>query len=276
MINSYVPVLTVAGSDSSGGAGIQADIKTMSALGCYGMSAITAITAQNTTGVTAIQGIDPDIVAAQIDTVCADIWPLATKTGMLYSADIANAVADAFERNNLQNIVVDPVMVSTSGSKLISDDAIEKVVSRLFPISTLITPNKAEAEALTGTAELSLQARRLHELGAKIVLLKGGDSDSTDYKTDYLSYSWEKTLTPIKSSAINTHNTHGTGCTLSSAIASYLALGYDLYKSIKRAKKYISYALFAGKNVIIGDGHGPVNHFFHPEKLKTREYESIY
>lgn len=273
MIKSYVPILTVAGSDSSGGAGIQADIKTMSALGCYGMSAITAITAQNTMGVSAIQGINPDVVAAQIDMIYSDIKPLAVKTGMLFSADIVATVAEAFMRNDARNIVVDPVMVSTSGSKLISDDAIELVVKRLFPIAMVITPNKAEAITLTGETDIDRQARVLHKMGAKNILLKGGDCNDNKYKTDYLSLNGHRKLFAIKSAAINTVNTHGTGCTLSSAIACYLALGFDLMKSIKKAKKYISYALFSGKDVEIGHGHGPVNHFFHPDKLKLRDYE---
>lgn len=268
-MKSYIPVLTIAGSDSSGGAGIQADIKTMSALGTYAMSAITAITAQNTTGVSAIQGIAPKIVAAQIDMVYADIPPVAVKTGMLYNAEIISAVADALARNNARNIIIDPVMVATSGAMLIDKDAVNTLVAKLFPMATLITPNCAEARELTGSDDIMTQITRLRETGARNILLKGGDSPATDKKTDYLSLEGSNEPIALTSDAIATKNSHGTGCTLSSAIASYMALGYDLEKSVRKAKQYISYALFAGKNVCIGNGNGPVNHFFAPEKLKT-------
>lgn len=273
-MKSYFPVLTIAGSDSSGGAGIQADIKTMSAIGCYGMSAITAITAQNTQGVSAIQGITPSVVAAQIDMVYSDIYPLAVKTGMLYSSDIVETIVDRLLSNRAQNIIVDPVMVSTSGVNLISDDAIEKAVKLLFPISSVITPNRAEALTLTGTDDITLQAQRLHLLGAKAVLLKGGDSDSGEFKIDYLSLNNVAKPIIFKSKTIVSVNTHGTGCTLSSAIASYMAIGYDLVHSVKLAKKYITSALDAGKSVKIGNAHGPVNHFFNPKKLKIKLYEN--
>ncbi|MBQ9077881.1 MAG: bifunctional hydroxymethylpyrimidine kinase/phosphomethylpyrimidine kinase [Muribaculaceae bacterium] len=270
-MKSYIPVLTIAGSDSSGGAGIQADLKTMSSLGVYGMSAITAITAQNTTGVSAIQGIAPKIVAAQIDMVYADIPPLAVKTGMLYSADIIDSIADALARNNARNIIIDPVMVATSGALLIDRNAIKNLVEKLFPMSILITPNRAEARELTGSDNVGIQAQRLHEMGARNILLKGGDSADTDKKTDYLALEGNDRLIKLESDAIDTRNSHGTGCTLSSAIASYIALGNDLTSSVKKAKQYITYALFAGKHVNIGNGNGPVNHFFSPKKLKLRK-----
>lgn len=269
-MKQYYAALTIAGSDSSGGAGIQADLKTMSSLGVYGMSAITAITAQNTTGVSAIQGIAPKMVAAQIDMVCADIPPLAVKTGMLYCAEIIDAVADAIARNNLKNLVIDPVIVATSGAQLIDDAAIDTLVNKLFPLALLITPNSAEARRMTDSEDVVVQAQRLHALGAQNVLLKGGDSNRTDVKIDYLSLDGSERLIEIKSDAIDTQNSHGTGCTLSAAIASYLALGNDLEKSVRKAKLYITQALFAGKSVSCGQGHGPVNHFFHPEKLKLR------
>lgn len=266
----YYTALTIAGSDSSGGAGIQADIKTMSALGVYGMSAITAITAQNTTGVSAIQGIAPKVVAAQVDMVCADIPPMATKTGMLYSAEIITEVADALARNNVRNLIIDPVMVATSGAQLIDDTAIDTLVNKLFPMATLITPNTAEALRFTDTEDVTLQAKRLRDMGVKNILLKGGDSERTDMKIDYLSLEGNDKLIELKSDAIDTNNSHGTGCTLSAAITSYLALGKDLEASVRYAKRYITQALFAGKNVVCGKGHGPVNHFFHPEKLKIK------
>ncbi len=266
-MSKYIPVLTIAGSDCSGGAGIQADIKAMSALGCYGMSAITAITAQNTTSVSAIQGISPEIVSAQIDMVYSDIRPHAVKTGMLFSTDIVAATADALERNNACNIVIDPVMVSTSGSLLISRDAIDTVVSRLFPLSSLITPNVSEAKELTGTSDQQRQAEILHSMGAKNVLLKGGDNGDSQFKTDYLYMDGQSEPIALKSPAVDTRNTHGTGCTLSSAIACFLAMGHGIAESVKLAKEYISLALEAGRDVAVGSGHGPVNHFFQPHKL---------
>lgn len=268
----YIPVLTVAGSDSSGGAGIQADLKTMSALGCYGMSAITAITAQNTCGVMAVQGIDPAIVTAQIDAVYADILPLAVKTGMLFSTDIVVAVARALRRHRPSSLVVDPVMVSTSGSRLIGADAVDAVVSELFPLAALVTPNKAEAEVLTGCADVAGQARRLHGMGAAAVLLKGGDDGRTDVKTDWLSIGGSG-LIRIEAPAVDTRNTHGTGCTLSSAIASYMAMGHDVADSVRLAKSYITKALEAGAGVAVGSGHGPVNHFFESSKLKVHDHK---
>lgn len=266
----YYPILTIAGSDSSGGAGIQADIKTMSALGTYGMSAITAITAQNTTGVSAIQGVSPKVVEAQIDMVYADIRPLSVKTGMLHNGEIIKSVADALARNNAENLIIDPVMIATSGARLIDEDAVGILVKQLIPMAMLITPNKNEAVALTDSEDVFVQAQRLHEIGARNVLLKGGDSSRKDIKIDYLSLENTTKLIEIKSDAIDTRNSHGTGCTLSAAIASYLALGNNLEKSVKKAKLYITHALFAGKNVDIGEGHGPVNHFFAPQKLKVR------
>lgn len=268
-MKTYYPTLSIAGSDSSGGAGIQADIKTMSEIGTYAMTAITAITAQNTTGVKDILGIAPEIVKAQIDTVFDDIRPLATKTGMLYSKEIVACVAEALIANRVTNLVVDPVMVSTSGHQLITDDAIDAVVKHLFPISTLITPNRDEAIRLSGTTDVSKQAAILHSKGAKNILLKGGDKNDTYDIIDYLSLDNGRIFTQLKSDRINTPNTHGTGCTLSSAIASYLALGYSLESSVKAAKDYISAALINGADIKIGNGHGPVNHFFSPDKLNT-------
>ena len=267
-MKTYVPILSIAGSDSSGGAGIQADIKTISAIGCYAMTAITAITAQNTQGVTAIQGIDPRIVAAQIDAVFDDIPPVAIKTGMLYSREGVDAVADALERRPVENLVIDPVMVSTSGSLLISEEAIEAMVSRLFPMATLITPNVAEAQRLTGETDPLRQGLRLRDMGARNSLLKGGDTDRTDLKVDYLLLEGEQELITLTADAVDTRNTHGTGCTLSSAIACYLALGYDLTDAAMRAKLYVTRALQAGARVRIGHGHGPVNHLFGPRHMK--------
>ena len=223
-MRKYIPVLSIAGSDPSGGAGIQADIKTISALGCYAMTAITSLTAQNTTGVRSIMPSTGSIVADQIDMIMEDIPPMAIKTGMLCNYEVSAAVADKIEQYRPDNVVVDPVMVSTSGSRLLEDDAIDLIIKRIFPLSTIVTPNRNEAEALTGETDTDLQARILMEMGCRNVLLKGGDSDRKDYKIDYLYLDNNPKGIELRADAVNTVNTHGTGCTLSSAIASYLAL----------------------------------------------------
>lgn len=268
-MRKYIPVLSIAGSDPSGGAGIQADIKTISALGCYAMTAITSLTAQNTTGVRSIMPSTGAIVADQIDMIMEDIPPMAIKTGMLCNLNVASIVADKLEQYRPDNIVVDPVMVSTSGSKLLDDDAIDLIVKRIFPLSTIITPNKSEAKVLTGETDPDRQAKILMEMGCRNVLLKGGDSDRKDFKIDYLYLENKHTGIELRADAVNTVNTHGTGCTLSSAIASYLALGYDLEQAVRAAKFYISRALEAGAFVTTGRGHGPVNHFYAPRRLKN-------
>ncbi|MBD5201987.1 MAG: bifunctional hydroxymethylpyrimidine kinase/phosphomethylpyrimidine kinase [Bacteroides sp.] len=272
-MRNYYGVLSIAGSDCSGGAGIQADIKTISAIGCYAMTAITAVTVQNTTGVSAVQGIEPTVVEGQIDMVTADIPPLAIKTGMLYDATVTAAVARALKRYLAVHpdvpVVVDPVMVSTSGAMLIEPDAVKLLREEIFPLATLITPNIQEAKALTGSDDPAVQWRMLREAGCRSVLLKGGDSERTDIKTDYLGMDGEEELLPIVADAVPTRNTHGTGCTLSSAIASYLALGYGLRNAVERGKLYVARALQAGAFVTAGSGHGPVNHFFSPRRLKN-------
>lgn len=267
-MKQYIPVLSIAGSDSSGGAGIQADIKTISAIGCYAMTAITSLTAQNTTGVTMIEGVSPEMVKAQIEAVWADIPPLAVKTGMLFNKAIVSEVATAFKRHSVSNLVIDPVMVSTSGSLLLERDAIESVKKELFPLATLITPNKSEAEELTGTADPLKQIERFREMGCRNILLKGGDDERTDMKIDILSLEGEEDPITLRADAVNTPNTHGTGCTLSSAIASYLATGFDLEEAVTRAKIYITRAINAGARVKTGHGHGPVNHLFGPRHMK--------
>ncbi|WP_289770527.1 bifunctional hydroxymethylpyrimidine kinase/phosphomethylpyrimidine kinase [uncultured Duncaniella sp.] len=268
-MRKYIPVLSIAGSDPSGGAGIQADIKTISALGCYAMTAITSLTAQNTTGVRSIMPSTGAIVADQIDMIMEDIPPMAIKTGMLCNLNVASTVADKLEQYRPDNIVVDPVMVSSSGSKLLDDEAIDLIVKRIFPLSTIITPNKSEAKVLTGETDPDRQAKILMGMGCRNVLLKGGDSDRKDFKIDYLYLENKHTGIELRADAVNTVNTHGTGCTLSSAIASYLALGYDLEQAVRAAKFYISRALEAGAFVTTGRGHGPVNHFYAPRRLKN-------
>lgn len=268
-MKTYRTALSIAGSDCSGGAGIQADIKTMSAFGVYAMTAITAITVQNTLGVTDVQGIRPDIVAGQIDAVYRDIRPDAVKIGMLFSPDIVASVADALERNKADNIVLDPVMIATSGDPLIDDEAIELIKNRLMPMSRIITPNANEARALSGTDDIVLQIEALRTLGAHDILLKGGDKSSdSGTSTDYLSLEGCDKILFLSHERINTPNTHGTGCTLSSAIASCLALGMSMHDSVTTAKDYISAALRNGADVTIGHGHGPVNHLFAPHRLE--------
>ena len=256
----YPIVLTIAGSDSSGGAGIQADIKTMSAIGVYAASAVTAVTAQNTLGVDGVQGIDPDMVARQIDAVFADLRPDAVKIGMLYSRSIVEAVADRFSHWRPQNVVLDPVMISTSGSPLIEEDAVEAIKEKLFPFATLLTPNRMEAEHLTGIPVDSLEtareaARRIVEKGCRAALVKGGHLDG-DVAVDVLFADGE--LREYSSRRVVSVNTHGTGCTLSSAIAAFLLKGHDIPSAIPQAKALLAHAIMRGKDAGIGKGNGPI------------------
>ena len=254
--------LTIAGSDSSGGAGIQADIKTMTANGVYAMSAITALTAQNTMGVADIMEVTPDFLEKQIDCIFTDIYPDAVKTGMVSSVALIEVIADKLKIYGANNIVVDPVMVATSGARLISEDAVETLKKELLPIATLITPNIPEAEVL---GEIEIQSREAMEQAAKriceaygcSVLLKGGHqlNDAND-----LLYEKDGSFTWFAGIRIDNSNTHGTGCTLSSAIASNLAKGKSLEEAVKGAKNYISGALAAGLD--LGKGSGPMDHGF--------------
>lgn len=270
-MSQYYPVLTIAGSDSSGGAGIQADIKAISAQGCYAMSAITAITIQNTQGVAGVEGVSPAAVAGQIEAVVTDIPPLATKTGMLFSADIIKAVSEMVNRYKLPNLVVDPVMVSTSGSMLLSDDAVAVMIADLLPQALLVTPNAHEAIALTGCREPEAQAAELRRMGCRNLLLKGGDkSDTPGRKTDLLMLEGSTRLLPLHADEVRTVNTHGTGCSLSAAIAARLALGDDVRTAVSRAKVYVTRAIEAGAGVTVGHGHGPMNHFYDPKRQKIQ------
>lgn len=269
----YSVALSVAGSDSSAGAGIQADLKTFSALGVYGATVITAITAQNTQGVYGQLALQPEIVSRQIEVVIDDLTPSVVKIGMLANEEIALAVADSLSPHSLP-IILDPVMVSSSGHRLLSIEAQRVIKERLIPISTLITPNIPEMEALTSmplrsTKQKEEAARYLIELGAQAILLKGGH-ESGDTKTDTL---YQKLDNDIKISTfstptITTRNIHGTGCTLSSAIAAFMARGFALEAAICEAKNYISKAIKAGADISIGHGFGPVNHLFDPLKLQ--------
>lgn len=253
--------LTIAGSDSSGGAGIQADIKTMTANGVYAMSAITALTAQNTTGVTGILEVTPDFLKEQLDCIFTDIRPDAVKTGMVSSSALIEVIAERLRFYGAENIVVDPVMVATSGARLISEDAIDTLKKELLPIAAVITPNIPEAEVLSGrkvvtSEDMEEVAKEIYGLYGCGVLCKGGHNinDANDLLYDGRELIW------FKGKRINNPNTHGTGCTLSSAIASGLAKGYDLPTAVRSAKNYISGALAAMLD--LGKGSGPMNHAF--------------
>ncbi|MBQ8576249.1 MAG: bifunctional hydroxymethylpyrimidine kinase/phosphomethylpyrimidine kinase [Clostridia bacterium] len=253
--------LTVAGSDSSGGAGIQADIKTMTMNGVYAMSAITALTAQNTCGVKAILEATPDFLKQQIDAVFEDIRPDAVKIGMLPSAELVEVVADRLQFYRAKNVVIDPVMVATSGSRLMRTDALTVLTGRLLPLACLVTPNIPEAEVLSGMEirsekDMRIAAEKIGNMYGCAVLLKGGHS--VNDANDLLFSDGEFYL--FKGERIDNPNTHGTGCTLSSAIAANLAKGFDLNESVKRAKKYISATLADMLN--LGKGSGPMNHAF--------------
>ncbi|MCB5186976.1 bifunctional hydroxymethylpyrimidine kinase/phosphomethylpyrimidine kinase [Methylobacillus caricis] len=278
-INSYPRVLSIAGSDSSGGAGIQADLKTFSALGCYGMTAITALTAQNTQGVRAIHSVPPQMLRDQIDAVVEDIGVDAVKIGMLHSPEIVETVAAALDAHQLTKVVLDPVMVAANGAKLISDEAVAVLVERLFPRALVVTPNLDEAALLLGrpltdTGELELAAQQLLEQGAKAILLKGGHLPGHDV-IDILARAGSSgqvcELLKLHSLRISTHNLHGTGCTLSSAIAAYLALRFDLADAVQAARIYVRSALYAGSHVRTGAGVGPLNHGFAPQAMQVRE-----
>lgn len=253
--------LTIAGTDSSGGAGVQADIKTMTANGVYAMSAITALTAQNTTGVQGIYEVSPAFLAQQLDSVFTDIRPDAVKIGMVSSTGLIEIIAQKLQEYAAENIVVDPVMVATSGSRLISDDAIGALKERLLPLATVLTPNIPEAEVLSGMAirtpdDMVSAARAISEQYHCAVLCKGGHqlNDANDLLWRDGTAKW------FNGKRIDNPNTHGTGCTLSSAIASNLAKGYDLDASVQKAKNYISGAL--GAMLDLGRGRGPMNHAF--------------
>ena len=265
--------LTIAGSDSCGGAGIQADIKTMMANGVYAMSAITALTAQNTTGVTSILNADSKFLGEELDAVFTDIYPDAVKIGMVSESDLIRIIASKLRQYNAKNIVVDPVMVATSGAKLISDDAIDTLKQELFSLANVLTPNIPEAEVLTGRTisnaeEMIDAAKMISETYNCAVLCKGGHTinDANDLLYANNTYRW------FYGKRIQNPNTHGTGCTLSSAIASNLAKGFDLETSVCRAKDYISGAFSAMLD--LGKGSGPMDHGFAIDNLYTKEADS--
>jgi hydroxymethylpyrimidine kinase/phosphomethylpyrimidine kinase len=261
----YTRVLTIAGSDSGGGAGIQADLKTFAALGCYGMSVVTALTAQNTTGVTGIFAVPPAFVVQQMTAVFSDIGVDAVKIGMLYSAELIRAVADELRRHETPNIVLDPVMVAQSGDKLLQDTAITALKRHLIPLSTVLTPNLPEAAVLwgqevTGVEGMRAAAKSLAGGGSRSVLVKGGHAQNED-SSDVLFIAAENRFVVLADRRVLTANTHGTGCTLSSAIAAFLAKGETIASAVRKAKTYIGEAIRAGAPYRLGHGSGPVHHF---------------
>ena len=274
--SSYVRVLSIAGSDSGGGAGIQADLKTFAALGCYGTTAITAVTAQNTLGVTAIHAVPAEILQAQLAAVFDDIGVDAVKIGMLHSPEIVRVVAQALRSHRVRHVVLDPVMVATSGDRLIAPETVAVLVRELFPLACVVTPNLDEAALLLGrpiqtVGQLDDAARDLLALGAPAVLLKGGHL-AGDTVVDLLAVAgqppaeWQR----LQSARIASRNVHGTGCTLSSAIAAQLALGHDLPQAVTLARSYILQAIATGADVRTGAGHGPLNHGHAPVPMHKR------
>jgi hydroxymethylpyrimidine/phosphomethylpyrimidine kinase len=253
--------LTIAGSDSGAGAGIQADLKTFASLGVYGTSVVTAVTAQNTKGVTQILELPMDLISAQIDAVIEDIGTSALKTGMLANSEIITVVAEKIRQHRLQNLVVDPVMVAKGGDLLLRQDAVDTLRSRLLPLATIVTPNLPEAEQLTGIRGTRLQnlkdaAKYIIDLGARSVVIKGGHRKGP--ATD-LFYDGREFRT-LRAARISTVNTHGTGCTFSAAITAGLAKGEKLETAVVQAKRYITQAIRNGFS--IGSGHSPVHHFY--------------
>ncbi|SHM02930.1 bifunctional hydroxymethylpyrimidine kinase/phosphomethylpyrimidine kinase [Mucilaginibacter sp. OK098] len=272
----YPVVLSIAGSDSGGGAGIQADLKTISALGCFATTAITAVTVQNTLGVSGIHPIPVEFVKAQIKAVMDDLKPSAIKIGMMHSAELAIGIAEALSGYPNVPVIFDPVMVASSGDRLIAGDTVETLKKYLFPIAALVTPNLDEAAILAGMdiktpGDMKTAAARIMEYGCHAVLIKGGHLKGPDLFDVYLDKEGNERI--FRSTAIDTVNTHGTGCSLSSAIASFTALGNDLNISISNSKKYIQQAIEQGRDVKTGEGHGPLNHFFDPQKLVKCEIE---
>ena len=267
----YPRVLSIAGSDSGGGAGIQADLKTISALGCYGMTAITALTAQNTCGVRAIHGVPPQMLRDQIDAVIEDIGAHAVKIGMLHAPEIVRTVAEAIDRHALKNVVFDPVMVATSGAVLIEKSAMESLVRELFPRAAVITPNLDEASLLVNRPlnspeDMEQAAQDLLAQGARAVLLKGGHLPGETVVDLLITELGERHW--MEAPRIHSPNTHGTGCTLSSAVAAHLALGHTLPEAVQQARAFVRLAMAAGATVKTGQGSGPLNHGFAPVVMR--------
>lgn len=268
---SYIIILSIAGSDNSGGAGIQADIKTISAIGCYAATAITALTVQNTMGVSAVHPIPADIAIAQVQAVLNDMPPAAIKIGMIHNAAIALSLAQTLKQYPGIPVIFDPVMVATSGDLLMEKDTIKVITQNILPITTLLTPNLHEAAILAkmpivSIVDMQVAAKKIIKYGSFAVLIKGGHLKGQDLCDVYFDQNGVEKL--FHSPAIPSINTHGTGCSLSSAIASYLGLGEDLNAAIVKGKYYIHQAILHGKDVKTGHGQGPLNHFFAPVPMK--------
>jgi len=266
---SYARALTIAGSDSGGGAGIQADLKTFSALGCYGMSVITALTAQNTVAVRGIHPVPPAFIEEQMDAVLGDIGVDAVKIGMLHSAAVIRAVAGKLRQHGIGQVVLDPVMVAKSGDRLLQDEAVEELRATLVPLARVITPNLPEAGTLLGRAvetvdQMEEAARELLDLGPEAVIVKGGHL-AGGKSADCLAVGGaaDVEIRWLEAERVDTLNTHGTGCTFSSAICSFLARGASLTDAAEEAKRYLSEAIRRGAPFRLGEGHGPVHHFYH-------------
>jgi hydroxymethylpyrimidine/phosphomethylpyrimidine kinase len=267
--NKYYRTLTIAGSDSGGGAGIQADLKTFAAFGCFGMSVITALTAQNTVDITAIQCVPADFIGKQIDAVLEDIGVDAVKIGMLCNDKVINVIAEKLNKWKVNNIVLDTVMISKSGARLLNDDAVNTLRIKLFPIASIVTPNIPEAGILSGIlienrTDMENAAKKILSMGPKSVLIKGGHSNEV-LCLDLLciqGFNGKFEMYWFESKRIDTTNTHGTGCTLSSAIAAHLAKGLSIKDAVENAKNYITCAIEAGAKYKTGKGHGPVHHFY--------------
>ena len=273
----YITALSIAGSDPSGGAGLQADLKTFSALGVYGATAITAVTVQNTVGVKYVHALPPQVVYDQIVTVMEDIMPDAVKIGMVNDAETLDAIVRALTLHRPRFLVVDPVMVATSGCALMQADALQVMEERLLPMADIVTPNLPEAWTLAGTdSSVDEAAQAILRLGVKALLIKGGHAEGTT-KTDYLYVSYDDGVkrTEFSSATVDTFNTHGTGCTLSSAIAAMLARGHGMEEAVRQAKMYLTEALKAGADVVVGHGHGPICHFYDDAVIRSYGYKVI-
>ena len=266
MAKKYHKVLAIAGSDPSGGAGIQADLKTISSLGCYGLTVITALTAQNTLGVAAVRPVPVSFAEKQLETLFRDTGADSVKVGMVYSSELIKAVARALRKYDAKNIVLDPVLVSQSGKRLLKEEAIVTLKDHLVPLATIMTPNLPEAACLSGHPlhtpdDRRSAVRELASLGSRYILLKGGHSED-DICNDLLYRASDERFTVFPGQRILTRNDHGTGCTLSSAIACYLAQGLPMEEAVGRAKQYVTRALEAGAGFALGRGRGPLHHFF--------------
>ncbi len=273
---TYPSVLSIAGFDSSGGAGIQADIKTISALGCFATSVLTALPVQNTTGVKSVYPIPYQAVKEQIEVIFDDVFPDAIKIGMVHTSELVHTIVNTLQNYLKTPLVFDPVMVATSGHRLIEDETIQTLVEKLFPLADIITPNLDEAAVLAEMTiktvdEMYLAGEKIKTLGARSVLVKGGHLKRKQLTS--LFFSEDEQIHEFHFEKYATQNTHGSGCTLSSAIASYLAQGKSILEAVTQGQEYVQQAIYHGKDVVIGKGNGPLNHFFNPKQLIKNELE---